>query len=322
VTVCVAALFAWSYAPVVRAGLVFSDRMITAGDIQYEPQQKKVAQISPGTLLLIAGDYSVHSQALKNTYQAVQNNPGVTPENIALMYGREIQAIKRREAEDLFLAPLGMNTDTFLAQQKDLSQGFVDQVTNQLQGYRGQEVDALVIGSDQGAVQLYNVDTHGVVSCLDDVGFGAIGIGAWHAKSRLMQSGYTRDFSFARAAAAAFAAKKSAEVAPGVGRYTDIHVIRSNVVHPIWPNVAEKLHKLYDEFEIRRDELTTETVTRLQAFIDELTSQKPSEKPDEGTDRASGGDVSADGGASQTAPESPPDEAGPQQGGKAFSQPR
>ena len=65
-TVCIAALFRWNYAnlptqQVAPAALILTDRMVTAGDVQYEPQQTKVAHITPKTLLVIAGDYSLHS---------------------------------------------------------------------------------------------------------------------------------------------------------------------------------------------------------------------------------------------------------------------
>ena len=214
-TVCIAALFQWNYgtraspkpAP---AAIVVTDRMITAGDVQYEPQQTKTAQVTPHTLLVIAGDYSLHSQAAKATLFHFNGDQTASPESIARFYGRKIQEIKMREAEDLCLAPLGLNTDTFLAQQKEMASHLSSRLTEQMQSYMGADVDALVIGSSGDYVQIYGVDTKGIVSCFDDVGFAAIGIGAWHAKSRLMQAGYSNRTAFARAAALTFAAKKTA----------------------------------------------------------------------------------------------------------------
>jgi len=212
-TVCITTLFQWNYgsrhsARPAPAALVVTDRMITAGDVQYEPQQTKTAQITPHTLLVIAGDYSLHSQALKATFVNFREDRTASPEDIARFYARKIQEIKTREAEDLYLAPLGLNTDTFLAQQKEMAPHLASHLTEQMQSYRGEEVDALVIGSSGDYVQLYGIDSKGIISCFDDVGFAAIGSGAWHAKSRLMQAGYTNQTVFARAAALTFAAKK------------------------------------------------------------------------------------------------------------------
>jgi hypothetical protein len=80
VTVCVATLFSWNYGTIEEpnygvAAMTASDQMITANDIQYESRQQKVALINPTTLLLIAGDYSVHSEALIAVQNQIKGDP-------------------------------------------------------------------------------------------------------------------------------------------------------------------------------------------------------------------------------------------------------
>ncbi len=55
VTVCVAAMSADGR--IVGA----SDRMVTASDIQFEPQQTKIFEIVPTALVMVAGDSSLMS---------------------------------------------------------------------------------------------------------------------------------------------------------------------------------------------------------------------------------------------------------------------
>ncbi len=279
VTVCVAALFRWNYgtkdSPSLGvAAITASDRKITAGDVEYEPQQLKIAFITPRAIVLIAGDYSLHSEAILETRKQIRDDFSVPPQNIALIYGRSIQAIKRRQAEDLYLAPLGMNTDTFIAQQRELSESFVDRVTRQIQNYKGEDVEALIVGSDGENAHIYAVDTRGMISCLNDVGFAAIGIGAWHAKSRLMQAGYVNTVTFAPALSAVLAAKKAAEVAPGVGTDTDIHIIFKSNVETLRRDIAIKLLELYESYKNERLSLDQRTVNELQNFIDSLGTTK------------------------------------------------
>jgi hypothetical protein len=81
--------------------------------------------------------------------------------------------------------------------------------------------------------------------------FRQLGDGAWHAKSRLMQAGYVNTAHFAPALAAIFVAKKAAEVAPGVGTATDIHIVFKNQVEPLRPDLAAKLSELYNIYEDR-----------------------------------------------------------------------
>jgi 20S proteasome alpha/beta subunit len=158
--------------------ITISDRMMTAFDVEYEPQQQKVCHLTPRILILCAGDIAIHSQALKETQRQIHNKQNATPENVALIYGRSIQAVRRRHAEDLYLAPIGLNTDTFLAQQRELSDDFVNTLRTQMQDYRGSEVEALIVGSDGENAQIYGVDSNGIANCYDDIGFAAIGIGA------------------------------------------------------------------------------------------------------------------------------------------------
>jgi 20S proteasome alpha/beta subunit len=129
VTVCVATLFQWNYAAKGEpanhgiCALVASDRMITAGDVEYEPQQLKVAYISPKAILVIAGQYPTHTQAIQQVAKQLRARSDSSPEMIAALYGKAIQKIRMQLAEDIYLAPFGMNTDTFVAQQRDMSEG-------------------------------------------------------------------------------------------------------------------------------------------------------------------------------------------------------
>jgi len=272
-TVCVATLFSWNYGGVgkhepKRAAIVASDRMITAWDSAYEPNQLKVGFFTPQTVILIAGDYALHSEAIAETYKQIHHNPNKTPHNIALNYGQAVQKIKRRQAEDLFLAPLGMNTDTFIAQQKDMDAGFINRLTNQMQEYRGEDVEALIVGSDGDIAHIYTVDTRGMIHCLNDVGFAAIGIGAWHAKSRLMHAKYTNTANFASALMATFAAKKGAEIAPGVGEFTDTYVILKDGHFRLWDHLDKKIHEIYDHYNGQTNELTVQAIAEVQTYID------------------------------------------------------
>jgi hypothetical protein len=258
--------------------------MITAGDVKYEPYLMKIAAITPYMLVLVAGDYSVHSQAIQDTTRAVRDARDKSPESIARLYGRSVRAIKLREAEDLYLGPLGMNTDTFVAQQKDMADSFIDRITNQLQSYEGEDVEAIVVGSDAENVHLYTVDTRGIAHCMDDVGFAAIGIGAWHAKSRLMQMGYTNRALLAQALASAFSAKKAADIAPGVGEFTDVHLVMKDAYFPLWENVNDKVHELYKRVEQGLVTLALDAIKELDQFIASPATQEPRDEPSKGSD--------------------------------------
>jgi hypothetical protein len=278
-TVCVAGIFRWNYATNEKpdyglAAITVSDRMITLGDVEYEPHQLKVGRITPKIMLMIAGDYTVHSQALRITHDHVGKNPNATPNNVATVYGTAIQAIRRKQAEDIILAPLGLNTDTFLAQQKELSDIFADGIKVQLQNFEGPDVAALIVGMEGEIAHIYDVDRNGTVRCFDDAGFAAIGIGAWHARSRLMQVGYTNFTTYAPALASLYAAKRTAEVAPGVGaKHTDIMLITRYGIEQLVQPTIDKLNELYAEYQTGHGALAEAIIDKLQEFFSGKKSQ-------------------------------------------------
>jgi hypothetical protein len=307
VTVCIATLFQWNYAAkgdppkLARGAITVSDRMITATDIQYEPQQQKAAFFGKSTVL-VAGDIGIHSQAIHDTEKEIRGR-NLTPHDIAKIYGRAIQAINRQRAETEILAPLGLNMDTFHGQQKEFSQGFVELITSQLQNRRPPvDSEALVVGSDGEDSHIYQIDAYGNETCLDAVGFGAIGIGAWHAKSRLMQVGHTSSRFWAQSLASIFAAKKNAEIAPGVGKHTDIHVILKDGPFHIWQHVPPELLKLYEKYSAEAVKFGDLMVKELDEF---LAKQANEAVANEQPVQVSRENPQADAGASTDAAETP-----------------
>ena len=278
-TVCVAALFQWNYAPVGQppdyavAALTVSDRMLTAGNIKYEPDKQKLGQISEHVYVMVAGDYDVHSEAIKNAKEHFKSRSNPKPFDVAIYYGIQIQAIQRRHAEAIFLAPLGLNTDSFLAQQKDLSDRFVDTLTTQLQTHHDCDVQAIVVGLEDGRARIYSVDHQGLVRSHDDVGFLAVGSGAWHAQSAMMLAGYANTATLSQALTKVYAAKKAAEIAPGVGESTDIWLFLKTGVFqvdgpsPVWRRVKTSVDAIYTEHEGYRTALHHEAIKKLQEIL-------------------------------------------------------
>ena len=303
-TVCIAALCKLNYAKNGTpedwgtVAITASDRMITFGDVQYEPNQTKAGRMTKKTSVLISGDYSLHSEALKKTVTELERNPSAAPYDVALIYGRAIQAIKRRHAEDLYLAPLGLNTDMLNA--SDMSDSLVSALVNQMQAYQGEEVEALVVGVDKGNATIYHIDTRGTVTCADDVGFATIGSGAWHARSQLMQTGYTNAFYYFPAMAAVYAAKKTADVSPGVGSTTDIQIFFRDGPENLLKETKAKLIELYDGYMRQRGELAQAAVQSLIDFVIEQDRIKNAQGKEQ-----SGGDAQANASASPDAAEAP-----------------
>jgi hypothetical protein len=84
-----------------------------------------------------------------------------------------------------------------------------------------------------------------VVTSHDDIGFVSIGNGGVHASAQFMLASYTHVVAYYRALYQTFAAKKRAEVAPGVGDFTDMFLINRNGVTQVPPAVIDVLNEIY-----------------------------------------------------------------------------
>ena len=218
-----------------------SDRMLTAGDIEFEPQQMKVWPLSRSIYALIAGDATLQAEIMKRVendiVQRITNAPTdwIPIREAAELYCKEYKQLLRQNAEADILQPVGMDLNTFLAQQKRLNTSFVTSTAEALRAYAFEsELETIFLGIDtegpspDGKKMVYPhiyVTRDGKSHCYDNVGFAAIGIGKNHAESQFMFSGYWRGKPNHEAAFIAYAAKKRAEVAPGVGVATDVVVV-------------------------------------------------------------------------------------------------
>lgn len=222
VTVCVAALCD-------RATVVIgaADRMLTSGDIEFEPPQTKIVNLTSSIAALVAGDASFQADILfkvqADVNEHIKASPTVwlTVEQASQMYVRHYNAVRFKRAESAILAPLGMDGASFINNQQRMSTQLVDKLAAELLNFDLPEAATIFAGVDSGGAHIYT-SHKGVVSCNDVAGFSAIGAGAWHADSQLMFAAHTKWNAFGETLLTTYSAKKRSEVAPGVGTATDM----------------------------------------------------------------------------------------------------
>lgn len=180
VTVCIAMAFIWNYGPdhggFGQAILTASDRMLTAGDLQYEPRQQKISRLTPSTLLMVAGDMTVHTEAI--TYALDEINLITAPKiaEVVDIYAKHIKNIRRRRAETLYLEPLGLDIKSFNDNQKNMLPQIAVEITNEVRTYR-LDVEALIVGCLDESAFIYHIDGEGLVTHHHELNFASIGIG-------------------------------------------------------------------------------------------------------------------------------------------------
>jgi len=225
VTVCVAVLHSVGAS---RGGAyLVSDRMLTAGDVQFEPPQSKVIWLSTAIAMMVAGDVGFHVRVAYDVMDAVNARIREDPGNwwrvrdVADLYSECFSRIRLKAAETKVLRPLGLDAESFIARQSELAPTFVREISNEMLGFHVPESHVLFVGADETGPHIYKARDE-VISCHDPAGFAAIGAGAWHAESYLMLQRHTRTTPAPAAMVSGYFAKRRAEIAPGVGTETDM----------------------------------------------------------------------------------------------------
>jgi 20S proteasome alpha/beta subunit len=280
-TVCIAAVcnFGPDQTPIVVGA---SDRMITIGDLEYEPEQTKIIYMASQTVGLFAGDMQLHASVVPKvmarikTIIAEKNN--IFVEEIADLYAEEFGNYRRKRAEKYFLAPLNLNSDNFLVKQHEMLQEVAFDLTNKM---LNSEIasDAIITGIDSSGAHIFRIHDPGVATCLDTAFFGAIGIGEPHASSQFMLAKFEKRWPVEKTLFLTYSAKTLAEAAAGVGKQTDMVVIRpGNQIYALTKEDLDKLDSLLATASDKSEAARQEAYAEIREYIAESAKKEAEAK--------------------------------------------
>lgn len=233
-TICIAAIHN-------DGGIVgVADKMISTNEMAFEPKgtSKKIFCLAGGIFALNAGHVAIQAEIMEslqseyNIEKAAGRTEIYTVIEMVNRYVAKYNAIRRSRARASVFAPWNLDEDSFLARQKEFSDFFVRDIMDQIARFQLADVATIFAGID---ISTGNVEPHiycvkcsyGQVSieCFDSVGYAAIGSGAFHVESYFMFSKFTRHFSMPKTLALCYFAKRRSEIAPSVGKETDMFLI-------------------------------------------------------------------------------------------------
>ncbi len=230
-----------------------ADRMLGAGDIEFEPPIAKIYRLNGPIVILTAGDSGMHSEIFQEVSPIVNKKlkqlHHCSIKEVALLYNKHYNLIRSSRAEMAVLQPLGLSLSDYIKQQKQMNDEFVTLLSRQIQGFPVPDIRAIIAGHDYTGSHIYVVN--GVdMTCADDVGFTAIGIGAKHAESQFMLAGHSPKSEFDDTILLTYFAKKRAEVAPGVGTSTDMIMIAPSTDYSTYftEEVINGLEIIYQQY--------------------------------------------------------------------------
>jgi len=284
VTVCIAAIC--------NDKLVFgaADQMLSTQDVEFEPPSSKIIPITAAISLMTAGDSAIQSEIIEEMRGPITERINKEPKNwwrikdVTEQYIQTYNAAKLKRAEAAILAPLGLNKDTFVSRQRDMSDKFITTITREMLHYELPPISTIITGIDDMGPHIYVVHEC-EMHCNDKVGFAAIGVGARHAESELMNARHTRSSPIDETFWLVFKAKKRAEIAPGVGRETDVVMLgpQLGTTVNIDKNIIADFDRMYTKNADKEKEMQEQAQEDVRLYFDKLaeSAQEKEQKLDD-----------------------------------------
>ncbi|MDB6127755.1 MAG: hypothetical protein JWM35_1651 [Verrucomicrobia bacterium] len=270
-----------------------SDRMITGGDIQFEVANSesppsKIFMLTNSIVAMTAGDVGVQREILEEVCVTVRQRVNKDPGNwwevkdIVDLYVTAYDRISMKRSRSAVLAPLGLDENTFIQRQKEMTRDFVDEVRRQLEHFSLPKVETIVAGKDVHGPHVFILNGTEII-CADSVGFGAIGSGRRHAQSEIMLAGHEPTSQAAETLFLTYLAKKRAEIAPGVGKFTDMVKIGPELgsAAVISRSHIDRLEEIYQQHLKREADAWKKAKDAARQYADELkrASKQEDQKP-------------------------------------------
>jgi len=227
---------------------------------------------------MTAGDASYTTllvpAVMRDVQRLIEEDPNewVRVRDVVDLYVKHFQEYKAKFAERALLAPLGLTLETFIDRQRTMDPSIVKQISGAILDYAVPDCAVIVAGKDPDGTHIYTVEGT-YVSALDSIGFASVGIGARHAQSQMMQSQHHWNASVSDGLLSSYVAKRRAEVAPGVGKVTDIVIIGPNLGNMVYvaDHVHVRLSQAYDDL-VAAEKGAAETARiAIAQFVEELT---------------------------------------------------
>jgi 20S proteasome alpha/beta subunit len=235
-----------------------SDRMVTSSypPIEFEHKIPKIIEINEYCLGMSSGNALISKELFDVVRTKIYGRQVLTKE-IAFTATSVYQEMRLKAAEDLALKSRGLTHEFFVKEGAKLLPPVIYQMIDQFLATFNFNLELIIAGLDEHGPTIYGIRNPGVMDCYDSIGFHAIGNGGMHGVLSLVET-YNPEGEIPETLYSIFRAKRIAEVAPGVGKETDIGMISKAEKIKYFDESAElyeKAAELFDQEAKARNDL-------------------------------------------------------------------
>lgn len=229
-TICIAAL-----AEDGRKIVAAVDRMITANfpiPTEFETDDvPKIYSVGNSALAMSAGNALSAYEIMERAKAQIQSQQISKIEQIVEVIRKTYQDYRQQLIVEKYLEPRGLNLTSYYGMQQKLVLGIVQDIENQLMHFNI-GVDLIVAGCRDGEeCHIFSVTHPGVSTTHDAIGHVSIGSGAPHVMYYFIGSNYRKGMSVEEVKKIVLDAKKRSQVAPGVGKQTELIIVPEKETH-------------------------------------------------------------------------------------------
>ncbi len=205
------------------------DRMVTANfpiPTEFETSDvPKIYRLGNTAMAMSAGNALTAYEIIEKAKAQILSQQISKVEQITEIVRRTYQDYRRRLVNERVFEPRGLTLDAYYNLQQKLVPGVVQEIESQLTSFNIQ-VELIVVGCrDEEECHIFTVSHPGVSLLHDALGHVSIGSGAPHVMYYFIGSEYKKSLPVEKVEEIVREAKKKSEVAPGVGKQTEVLII-------------------------------------------------------------------------------------------------
>jgi 20S proteasome alpha/beta subunit len=236
-----------------KAVVLAADRMtwLDPGGLQLEADTKKIVTLSRSIAATLTGVTSDQQLAMDDFRAIASPSRKTTVSRAARTLKNVLAKIRLDQVEHTYLyRNLGLTLKKFQRMMRKSGGGLATTIYSMMASHN-LELKMLVGGVDPTGAHIFIVTDNEAVEW-DATGFAAIGISAVQAMAALSRRRPLRSHTLPEAVYDVFEAKRTAESAKGVGRETDIAIVRNGeAVKFLTPESIAALEEIYQSLRPR-----------------------------------------------------------------------
>jgi hypothetical protein len=174
----------------------------------------------------------------------------ITVQQVADSLSQKYALLRKQQIENDAFYPRSINMQEFYrGQQLQMLPQLAGQIDQYVMSFDF-GVSLLVAGVDDSGAHLYSIGNPGAsVNDHQPIGYHSIGSGWLHAMQSMIGFGHMSARGLKETIFTVYASKRRAEVAPGVGRDTDMTIVLADGIKRLDRTMLDDLEKIFQEYQ-------------------------------------------------------------------------